>query len=79
MLYRLVSKAIARGDIHRANICRGARTITHLLFADDCLPFFRASMREMENMKRILDVYEQALGQQINFQKSKIFFSRNVA
>lgn len=75
-LTSLIHRAIARGDMHGINICGGTPTISHLLFADACFLFFRASLREMENMKRILYVYEQASGQQINLEKSEIFSIR---
>lgn len=69
-LTSLIHQSLARGDIHGVDICREAPTITHLLFVDNCVLFFRASHREMENMKRVLDVYEKASGEQIFFQKS---------
>jgi hypothetical protein len=77
-LSALIRKAEARGDIHGIKICRNAPIISHLLFADDCFLFFRASSNEAEAMKNILATYEAASGQAINFQKSEIFCSRNV-
>ncbi|CAJ2628079.1 unnamed protein product [Trifolium pratense] len=77
-LSALIRKAEARGDIHGIKICRNAPIISHLLFADDCFLFFRASSNEAEAMKNILETYEAASGQAINFQKSEIFCSRNV-
>lgn len=74
----LINHAIARRDIHGIDICRGAPTITHLLFVYDCFLFLRSSSREVDHMKVILNVYEKASGQQINFKKSKVFFSKNV-
>ncbi|PNX59259.1 ribonuclease H, partial [Trifolium pratense] len=38
----------------------------------------RANTNEADTMKNILNTYEQASGQTINFQKSEIFCSRNV-
>lgn len=69
---------VARGDIHEVNICRRAPTITHLLCAM-IVSVFKASLKEKENMKRILDVYRQASTGQISFQKYEIYISRNVA
>jgi hypothetical protein len=77
-LLTLIKQAEARGDIHGAKICRNAPTISHLLFADDCFLFFRATKREALTMKHILNTYEGASGQTINLQKSEIFYSRNV-
>jgi len=53
-------------------------SFTHLLFVDDCFLFCRATKREVNALKNILSIHEDASGQQINFQKSEIFFSRNV-
>lgn len=52
--------------------------ITHLLFANDSFLFFRVDLREYATVKVILNTYESALGQAVNFQKSGIFFSSNV-
>ncbi|CAJ2660552.1 unnamed protein product [Trifolium pratense] len=45
----------------------------------DCFLFFRANINEAEAMKNILNTYEAASGQSLNFQKSEIFCSRNVS
>lgn len=63
--------------IHGCKVARGAPTISHLLFADDCYLFFRASEMETDNIKRILNRYERMLGQAINHNKSSVLFSPN--
>jgi len=78
-LSSLIQKAEASGDIHGVKICTNAPVVSHLLFADDCFLFFRVEPAEATIMKNILAVHEQASGQAINFQKSEIFFSRNVS
>ncbi|XP_045822393.1 uncharacterized protein LOC123915300 [Trifolium pratense] len=78
-LTTLIRQAEARGDIHGVKICRNAPIVSHLLFADDCFLFFRANINEAEAMKNILNTYDAASGQSINFQKSEIFCSRNVS
>lgn len=55
----------------------GAPTISHLLFADDCYFFFKATEREAGVMKNILDRYERESGQMINYNKSTVMFSPN--
>lgn len=52
--------------------------ISHLLFADDSFLFFRANDNETTTVKRILQTYEEASGQEINYSKSEVYFSRNV-
>lgn len=49
-----------------------------VFFVDDDSLFFRASENECEVMKNILSTYEAPSGQSINFNKSEIFFNRNV-
>jgi hypothetical protein len=54
-----------------------AFVFTNLLFVDDCFLFCRATDREVNVLKNILSIYEDVLGQQINFQKFKVLFSKN--
>jgi hypothetical protein len=65
-LITLMNKYERKDDIHCVKVCRGAPSLTHLLFADNCFLFFRAGEIEARCMKRILNKYEQALGQAIN-------------
>lgn len=77
-LTTLIWRAEAMGDLHGVQICHRAPTLTHLLFADDCFLFFRANDREVASMKRILQIYEEASDQSINYAKSEVSFSRSV-
>ena len=65
------------GGIHGVFVCRRAPKVTNLLFADDSLLFFRAIQTEMEVVNEILQTYAQALGQNINLEKSSVYFSNN--
>lgn len=65
------------GLIHGVSIARGAPQISHLLFADDCYLFFRASGVEARTVKAVMGRYEQLSGQVINFNKSSVIFSPN--
>ena len=51
--------------------------ITHLFFADDSLLFCKASRQKCQKLTKILELYEMALGQKINADKSSVFFSHN--
>jgi hypothetical protein len=53
--------------------------VSHLLFADDCFLFCRASVDEATHLLNILKIYEAASGQQINLTKSEVFISRNLS
>ncbi|XP_057775198.1 uncharacterized protein LOC130994182 [Salvia miltiorrhiza] len=77
-LSAMINHETARGDLHDIQFGRRGPAISHLMFTDDCVFFCRASTTECANLKRVLGVYELALGQAINYQKSGIFFSSNV-
>jgi hypothetical protein len=78
-LTALIKKSVASGNLHGVKICRGAPTVSHLLFADDCFLFCRSTLEETNHLMHILKVYEAASGQEINLTKSEVFFSRNLS
>jgi hypothetical protein len=78
-LSTLIKKSTAKGDIHGVKICRGAPSVSHLLFADDCFLFCRSNLQETQHLMNILNTYEKASGQEINLTKSEVFFSRNLS
>ena len=53
-----------------------APTVNHLLFVDDSLLLFKASGESSTTVSNLLDTYCNASGQQINNEKSSIFFSK---
>jgi hypothetical protein len=52
--------------------------VSHLLFADDSLLFFRANRENALVIKEVLNTYCRASGQQINMDKSFIHFAKGV-
>ena len=72
----LISQAANCGDIKGYALCRNSPRLTHLLFVDDSLLFCRATERECNNILEILNVYGSCSGQQINRNKTTIFFSK---
>ena len=70
-------KAELEGKIHGVFVCKRAPKVTNLLFVDDSLLFFRAIQTEMEVVNEILQTYAQASGQNINLEKSSVYFSSN--
>jgi hypothetical protein len=50
--------------------------VSHLLFADVSLLFFKADGASTREVKDMLSTYCQALGQQINMDKSSIHFAK---
>ncbi|XP_058741502.1 uncharacterized protein LOC131613882 [Vicia villosa] len=78
-LSKLMTTSVARGDVHGIQICRGAPTVSHLLFADDCFLFCRANLTEVRNIMKVIQTYAEASGQEINLTKLEVFFSRNLS
>ncbi|KAL8101311.1 hypothetical protein AgCh_033262 [Apium graveolens] len=52
--------------------------VTHMLFADDSYLFCKANSTEAQRILEILELYEKASGQQVNRNKSSIFYNSNV-
>lgn len=77
-LSNLLSMAVLTNQFHGLSISRGGPILSHLLFADDCLLFARATTSECSTLTGILSSYERASGQKVNMMKSEICFSKNV-
>ena len=76
-LSALLHKAIQNKELKGvAASARGPR-ISHLFFADDSLIFGRATVKECTEIQRVLQVYEESFGQQLNRNKTSLFFSHN--
>jgi hypothetical protein len=56
-------------------VCNRAPWITHLLFDDDSLIFINANVASATRLNEILNIFNQASGQQVNGNKSSIYFS----
>jgi hypothetical protein len=78
-LTTLIKKSLASGDLHGVQICRGAPVVSRLLFANDCFLFCRSTIAETNQLMKILKIYGEATGQEINLTKSEVFFSRNLS
>ena len=57
---------------------RACPPISHFLFANDSLFFWKAQRVECQTILRILKEYEVVSGQQINFEKSPIQFGHKI-
>uniref|UniRef100_A0A803PZ99 Reverse transcriptase domain-containing protein n=1 Tax=Cannabis sativa TaxID=3483 RepID=A0A803PZ99_CANSA len=86
-LFLLVDKGLSAAiRLHEANgsfagiqICRGAPSLSHLLFADDSMLFSPVTPHSSEALNAILLLYNQATGQLVNRDKSSILFSPNTS
>jgi hypothetical protein len=76
-LHGLLHQAANNELIQGISLSRGGPQLTHLFFADDRLLFCRARRDECETLLNILSQYEAVLGQQINRDKTTLFFSKS--
>ncbi|CAL1374667.1 unnamed protein product [Linum trigynum] len=73
----LIDKAVDKGEIQGIKLNPNCPRISHCLFADDTVIFGKASVKEVDHIQRILMNYGGITGQEINADKSSIFFSKN--
>jgi hypothetical protein len=57
-------------------VAPSALVVSHLLFADDSLPFFKADRENAQEILDVLNSYCQASGQQVNMDKSSTHFAK---
>ena len=70
----LLEEKVAQGELSPVHVCRRAPGISHLLFADDTLLFFKANRLQARVIHGILGDYAAATGQLINPAKCSIMF-----
>ena len=73
----LIKKATMCGDIRGVAICKIGPQLTHLLFTDDSLIFYRALENECQALLEVLAKHERASSQMINRTKTTLFFSKS--
>ncbi|WVZ53544.1 hypothetical protein U9M48_004470, partial [Paspalum notatum var. saurae] len=71
----ILQRESSNGRIQGLRVSGRAPEITHLLFADDSLLFFRATAEQATRVKEGLLLYGKATGQMINFDKCSIMFN----
>jgi hypothetical protein len=74
-LSKVLHHETANDGIEGMRVCRRAPVISHLLFADDSLLFFRANGQQAERIKVALERYCRGTGQSINYDKCSILFN----
>lgn len=77
VLTQLLLKVENQGLIHGIKISKLTSTINQLIFIDDSIVFLRADKTEAQHLKECLNMYQQSLGQQVNYAKFGIFYSSN--
>ena len=71
-LTAMLKKEEAIGNIKGVAVCRGAPRISHLLFADDSIVFFRSSLDEASRVMKVLEDYEGDSGKRLNKEKTSL-------
>ncbi|KAG7572582.1 Reverse transcriptase domain [Arabidopsis suecica] len=75
VLSGLCHRAQENGKLIGIRVATGSPRVNHLLFADDTMFFCRSDAKNCVELASILQKYETASGQKINFLKSAITFS----
>ena len=78
-LSAMLQREAYAGRIEGISVCRGEPYISHLLFADDCMIFCKATMEEGNRVMGVLNNYEAASGQNLNKEKTSLFFFKNIS
>ena len=74
-LSRFLWDAVRRGELTGLILAPGIN-LTHLLFIDDILLFYRGTRRDIDCLYRGLNLFKTAIGMVINLQKSTVSFFR---
>ncbi|CAA7037248.1 unnamed protein product [Microthlaspi erraticum] len=78
-LCHLVENAIGEGKWKPISLSRGGPKLSHMCFADDLILFAEASVSQIRVIRGVLERFCLASGQKVSLEKSKIYFSANVA
>jgi hypothetical protein len=73
-LSTLLQHEVDSQRIEALKVCRSALGVSHLLFADDSLLFFKARKEDALRIHGVLDIYASSTGQLINPSKCSILF-----
>jgi hypothetical protein len=65
------------GQIEGLIVCRRAPSITHLLFVDDSLLFYRANHEQAAAVKQLLSTFEKCTGQQLSPSKCSLLMNES--
>lgn len=73
----MTNKKVKDDGLEELRVCRGALGVSHLLFADDTLLFFKATQQQASVVREVLDTYARGTGQLINPDKCSIMFNEH--
>ena len=69
----LIQDKVSKGSWTGVKTSRNGPTFTHLFFANDLIFFAKSTRKNCTIISRVLENFCCALGQKINFSKSKVF------
>ncbi|KAK1616516.1 hypothetical protein QYE76_022033 [Lolium multiflorum] len=72
----ILKHEVIRGSITPLKVARRASGISNLLFADDCLLFFKAIKEEAHAVKSALNLFQRCIGQLVSVNKCSVLFSQ---
>ena len=78
-LSALLKDGEEKGAYTPLEICRRAPGVSHLLFADDTLLFFKAEEEQAKKVQEVLNMYERVTGQCSNPDKCSALFVHHVS
>ncbi|CAN6676537.1 unnamed protein product [Malus baccata var. baccata] len=78
VLSLLIQKGCERNQINGIQMSSSGPTVSHILFADDTLIFLKAEEDNCRHLISLIDTYCLASGQQVNKEKSSVYFGANV-
>ena len=73
----MLKKEVRDGNIKGVAMSRGGSSISYLLFTNDNIIFYRASVLECDRVLKVLEDYERVSGQKLNKDKTSLYFSKN--
>jgi hypothetical protein len=72
----LLKSRVESSNLSGIRVAPSAPAVSHLLFADDSLLFFKVNRESAEEVNKVLQLYCDASGQWINMDKSSIHFGK---
>jgi len=75
----LLNSRVQSSNLSGIIVATSAPMVSHLLFADDSMLFFKANRESADEVKDVLHIYCRASGQRINMDKSSIHFAKGVS
>uniref|UniRef100_A0A803PKP8 Reverse transcriptase domain-containing protein n=1 Tax=Cannabis sativa TaxID=3483 RepID=A0A803PKP8_CANSA len=75
----LIRKYEERRWIHGCKVANRAPVVSHMLFADGSYLYCKANDSDVQKVQQLLQIFEEASGQKVNFTKSSAFFSTNTS